>query len=270
MAVVATVYTQQPRVRTPEEVIESLFATGPRPAKAAAESSGVQVRPEYKRVWASLTLGKQGVIDQMAQEMERRDPGATTKQWVALTDGEEALQKAVKDRLPGVPLVLDFQHALGRLWEAAYAFHPKESPQALAWVKERALRLLRGEVSQVVQGLNQSATKRQLHGGKLKAVTAAAGYFYHNRNHMCYHEYLQKGWPIATGVVEGACKNLVKDRMERSGMRWEPPMAEAMLKLRATYLSGDLEEYWPFHIQRKQERFHPPGQWRPVNLVDEK
>ena len=269
MATVATVYSQQPRVRTPEEVIESLFATGPRPAKAAGESSGVQSRPEYKRVWASLTLGKEGVIDQMAQEMERRDP-EHTKQWVALTDGERALQRTVEGRLPAVPLVLDFQHAMNKLWYGAYAFHKEESPEALAWVKERALRLLRGEVSQVIQGMRQSATKRKLRGCKLKTVKAVTAYFYRNRDRMRYHDYLQQGWPIATGVVEGACKNLVKDRMERSGMRWKPPMAEAMLKLRSTYLSGDLEEYWPFHIRREQERFHPPGQWRPVNLVDEK
>ena len=269
MAVVTTVYSLQPRVRTPEEVIESLFASGPRPAKDAGEPSEVRVRPEYKRVWASLTLGKQGVIEQMVQEMERRDP-EHTKQWVTLTDGEKALQQAVEGRLPGIPLVLDFQHAMDKLWYAAYALHKEESPEARDWVKERALRLLRGEVSQVIQGMRQSATKRKLRGRKLKTVRAVAAYFYRNRDRMRYHDYLQKGWPIATGVVEGACKNLVKDRMERSGMRWKAPMAEAMLKLRATYLSGDLEEYWPFHIQREQERFHPPGQWRPVNSVDEK
>ena len=269
MAVVATVYSLQPRVRTPEEVIESLFASGPRPAKDAMEPPEVRVRPEYKRVWASLTLGKQGVIEQMAQEMERRDP-EHTKHWVTLTDGEKALQKAVEGRLPSIPLVLDFQHAMDKLWSAAYAFHKEESPEARVWVKERALRLLRGEVSHVIQGMKQSATKRRLRGRKLKTVQAVTAYFYRNRGRMRYHEYLQKGWPIATGVVEGACKNLVKDRMERSGMRWKVLMAEAMLKLRAAYLSGDLEEYWLFHIRREQERFHPPGQWRPINSVDEK
>jgi len=269
MAVVATVYTQQPRVRTPEEVIESLFATGPRPAPAPGEPSGVQGRPEYKRVWASLTQSREAVIDQLAQEMERRDP-ERTKQWVLLTDGERALQQTVEGRLPDTPLVLDFQHGLDKLWEAAYAFHPEGSPEALAWVQERALRLLRGEVSQVIQGINQSATKRKLHGQRLKTVHAVTAYFSRNRDRMRYHEYLQQGWPIATGVVEGACKNLVKDRMERSGMRWTPPMAEAMLKLRATYLSGDFEEYWAFHVQQEHERLHPPGQWRPVNFIDEK
>jgi hypothetical protein len=87
---------------------------------------------------------------------------------------------------------------------------------------------------------------------------------------MRYAEYLSQGWPIATGVVEGACKHLVKDRMERSGMRWTPAMAEAMLKLRAVYLSGDFEAYWAFHLARDQERLHPPGSWRPAHVIEEK
>ena len=118
--------------------------------------------------------------------------------------------------------------------------------------------------------MRQSATKRRRRGQRRKAVEVAAGYWYRNRRHMRYHAYLQQGWPIATGVVEGACKNLVKDRMERSGMRWTRQMAEAMLKLRATYLSGDFEEYWGFHLQQDQEQLHPPGRWRPKHFIDEK
>ena len=137
-------------------------------------------------------------------------------------------------------------------------------------MKQRALRLLQGDVSQVVKGMRQSATKRGLRGQKKKTVETTAAYFYRNRDHMRYDEYLRKGWPIATGVVEGACKNLVKDRMERSGMRWTPEMAEAMLQMRATYLSDDFEEYWAFHVQCEHERLHPTDHWSPVNIVEEK
>jgi hypothetical protein len=86
---------------------------------------------------------------------------------------------------------------------------------------------------------------------------------------MRYHEYLAAGLPIASGAVEGACKNLVKDRMERSGMRWKEDSAEAMLRLRATYLSGDFEEYWAFHVKQDQGRLYPPGAWKPVKQVVE-
>lgn len=269
MATVATAYTQEPHLRTPQGVIDGLFATGPRPVPSPDETSGVHRRPQDKRVWASLIRSKEEVIKELSGEMDRRDP-KRTKQWVVLTDGEKALQRTVRRLLLEAALVLDFQHVLEKLWGAAYAFHKEGSQEALEWVKERASRLLRGGVSQLIQGMNQSATKRKLRGQRLKAVKAATAYFYHNRGYMLYHDYLQKGWPITTGVVEGACKNLVKDRMERSGMRWKPKMAEAMLKMRAIYLSGDLEEYWAFHVQKEHERIHPPGRWRPLNFVDEK
>jgi hypothetical protein len=82
-----------------------------------------------------------------------------------------------------------------------------------------------------------------------------------NALYMRYNEYLALGFPIASGPVEGACKNLIKDRMERSGMRWTPSMAEAIVKLRSLYLSGDFDDYWPFHVAQDQIRLHPPGQW---------
>jgi hypothetical protein len=77
---------------------------------------------------------------------------------------------------------------------------------------------------------------------------------------MRYHVYLANGWPIASGSVEGACKNLIRDRFERSGMRWTLETAEALLRLRATHLSGDFDDYWAYHVERDQERLYPPWQ----------
>ena len=269
MAVGATVYTQQPRVRTPQAVFESLFGLGPPPLPLAEEPSRPRERPEYKRGGASLVQGKMGVMGEVVPALQRRDP-TRHQHWVVLTDGERAVQPSVTRRLRGVPLVLDFQHVLATLWSAVYAFHEAGSPKALAWVQERAWRLLHGEVSLVVQGMRLSARKRQLRGQKRKVVDAGAGYFYRNRGRRRDDEYLRQGWPIATGVVEGACNNLVKDRMERSGMRWTPAMAEAMLKLRAVYLRADFEAYWTLHLTRKHERLHPSGAWRPAHIIEEK
>lgn len=258
MATVAAVFTKNPWVRTPEQVVESLFrlrrqtaADGPRPP-----------RPENKRVWASLLKGKTIVIQEVAQEMQRRDPGGV-KTRVALTDGERALQILV-DRTLGVTLILDLLHVLEKLWKAAYVFHAEGSLEAELWVLDRTLRILSGEVSQVVKGIRQSVTKRQLFGAKRKTLLGVADYLHHNRARMRYDEYLAQGWPIASGPVEGACKNLIKDRMERSGMRWTETIAEALIQLRAIYLSGDFDPYWSFHIEKDQQRIHPPGQWSVV------
>ncbi|MDI6795011.1 MAG: hypothetical protein QME81_19440 [bacterium] len=136
---------------------------------------------------------------------------------------------------------MDFLHVLERLWTTAHALYDEGTEKATDWVRSHALMILQGKVSQVVKGMRQSVTKRNLRGKQGKAILDAAKYFYRNRSRMRYHEYLASGLPIASGVVEGTCKNLVKDRMERSGMRWQIDGAEAMLKLRAINLSDDRE-----------------------------
>lgn len=287
MATVAAVFTRQPLVRTPEDVVTSLFEddaptyvcddrTRNIVARVVPSSDGCSivrppdVRPEGKRVWASLKKSKDEVIAEVAAEMRRRDPDAV-KRAVVVTDGERALQRrlppavlAVRDR-PGktgeVTVVLDLPHALERLWKCAYCFHPEGSDEAKAWVRERALGLLRGRVGQVVKGIRQSATKRGISGVRRRTIDAATAYLHRNRERMRYDEYLRDGLPIASGSVEGACKNLIKDRMERSGMRWGIDGAEAIVQLRAVERSGDFDEYWDHHVLCEHARLHPPDRW---------
>jgi hypothetical protein len=258
MATVGTVFSQVPRVRTPKEVLDSLFAT---PGEHREREP--RQRPTHKRVWASLLAGKDAFIADVKAEMTRRDP-RHRRTWVIVTDGERALQRRVTATFDDVTLVLDLLHVLEKLWKAAHALHPEGSPEATAFVRDRAERILSGQVSQVVKGLRQTVTKRRLAGAKAKTLLDVAGYYYANRERMRYHLYLANGWPIASGSVEGACKNLIRDRFERSGMRWTPQMAEALLRLRAVYLSNDLDAYWEFHVQQEQQRLYNKGQWRVV------
>jgi hypothetical protein len=251
MATVAAVFTRAPWIRTPQQVVESLF----RLSRPTPDDAPAPPRPENKRVWASLLKGKTAVIQEVAEEMQRRDPSAS-KTRVALTDGERALQIRVDGRL-NVTLILDLMHALEKLWKAAYVFHAEASLEADLWVLDRSLRILSGDVGQAVKGLRQSITKRGLSGAKRKTLEGVADYLYRNRTRMRYDEYLANGWPIASGPVEGACKHLIKDRMERSGMRWTEQMAEAIVQLRAIYLSGDFDQYWQFHIDEDQKRLYP-------------
>ena len=131
MATVATVFTRAPWVRTPQQVIESLFPTS-RPASSEAPAPP---RPENKRVWASLLKGKTAVIQEVAEEMDRRDPSRSTTR-LALTDGERALQIRV-DRKLKVTLILDLMHVLEKLWKAAYVFHPRAAwkPTSGSWIE---------------------------------------------------------------------------------------------------------------------------------------
>jgi hypothetical protein len=251
MATVAAVFSQPPRVRTPQQVLDSLFGTTDTPSPKQRHP-----RPTDKRVWASLLSGKDDFIADVRAETDRRDP-ARAHTWVIVTDGERALQRRVAASFEGVTLVLDLLHVTEKLWKAAHALHPEGSPKATAFVRERAARILAGQVSQVVKGLRQIVTKRHLTGTKANTLRSVADYLYANRTRMAYDHYLAKGWPIASGAVEGTCKTLVRDRFERSGMRWCPDGAEAMLKMRAVYLSGDLDEYWALHVQLDQQRLYP-------------
>ena len=262
MATVATVFEQGPRIRTPEDVIESLFD----PDKTRVPHKAKTNQPQGKRVWASLKAGKELFIGDVSKEMDRRDP-RSEKLRVVLTDGERALQIRVCRIMKGVILILDLLHVLEKLWDVGHTLYGEGSDKAEKFVRERALRILRGQVSQVVKGLRQIVTKRKLNGSRKKKLLNVANYFYTNRPRMCYDAYLAHGLPIASGSVEGACKNLIKDRMERSGMRWSANMAEAMVKMRATYLSGDFDEYWDYHVREDQKRLHPDKCWKPVSAV---
>jgi hypothetical protein len=170
MATVATVFTRAPWVRTPQQVIESLFPT----CRRASGDAPSPPRPENKRVWASLLKGKTAVIQEVAEEMDRRDPSRSLTR-LALTDGERALQIRVEGKLK-VTLILDLLHVLEKLWKAAYVFHAEGSLEADLWVLDRALRILFGEVGQVVKGIRQSITKRGLSGASRKTLEGVAGY----------------------------------------------------------------------------------------------
>lgn len=123
---------------------------------------------------------------------------------------------------------------------------------AQAFVTERLRQLLTGRVGYVIGGLRQMLTKQQLTGSKRKTLLKVIGYLENNREHMKYDEYLAAGYPIGSGVAEGACRHVVKDRMERSGMRWTVEGAQAMLDLRTTYLNGDWDRFVEYRIQSEQ------------------
>jgi hypothetical protein len=250
MAEVAAVYTIEPHVRRPEDVIADT-----RPVRDADRK---RPRPEHKRVWASLKKEPKEIIAEAYDEAERRDPHHR-KTWVVLVDGNPtqlALVKAeAKARGVTVRIVVDFIHALEYLWKAGRALLG-EGQDSEVWVKERALKLLRNEPSAVAAGIRRSATLNQLTGTARKAADDCADYLLKNSSRMRYGDCLALGLPIATGVIEGACRHLIKDRLDLTGARWRLDRAEAVLQLRALRSSGDFDGYWTFHEQQEQVRNH--------------
>jgi hypothetical protein len=251
MAQVAAVYTIQPFVRTPEEVMGEL---APAHGKAARRP-----RPENKRVWASLEKEPDEVIDAAFREAKRRDPRGK-KTWVVLCDGSEAqlfdLCRAELAHGADVEIILDLIHVGEYLWKAAAAFHTASTPAAEKWVEARLLEILRGKAASVAAGIRRSATMRGLADSKRAPVDDCADYLLKYQHFLRYDEYLKNGLPIATGVIEGACRYLVKDRMDLTGASWRLGGAEAVLRLRSLWASGDFDEYWTFHEALEHDRNH--------------
>lgn len=252
MAEVAAVYTIDPFVRTPHQVMRRLA-----PIHEAAP--GKRPKPENKRVWASVEKDPEKVIEQAFQEALKRDPGFE-KKWVVLVDGNEAqlnITHKLKKRTPAdLSVILDLMHVSEYVWAASRAFHEEPGPERSEWVSDKLLRILCGESSGVAAGIRRSATLRALSQKQRQEVDRCAGYLLKYRAYLRYDECLEQGFPIATGVIEGACRHLVKDRMELTGACWRLVGAEAVLRLRALRSSGDFEDYWRFHEAQEYQRNH--------------
>lgn len=254
MACVGALYTIDRFVRTPDQVIDEL---------QRQQRAKDRPQPCHKHVWAEMTCvvdgetcnGRVTLFDHLAEEWERRDP-TRKKTAICLFDGERALWEAWAVFFEDTIGILDLFHVLEYLWDAAYCFHPEKSKAAEAFVTERLRLLLEGKVGYVIGGLRQMRTKHRLAAAKRKTLAKVIGYFANNRAHMLYDEYLAAGYPIGSGVAEGACRHLVKDRLEQTGMRWILEGAQAMLYLRAIYLNGDWEEFLDYRIRVEQNRLY--------------
>ena len=252
MAMVAAVYTVAPYERTSSDIIAGL-----RHLRDATPK--VRPRPEGKRVWASLEREAEDVIMDAFAEAERRDP-RHEKRWLVLVDGDKKLARwaraEARRRGVKITLVLDFIHALEYLWRAAHAFFDEGSEEIEAWVLERLRRMLDGPISNVAAGMTRMATLRGLSAKERRPVDKAAKYFLKRKDMMRYADLLSIGAPIATGIIEGACRHLINDRMDVTGARWRRSCAEAVLRLRSLVSSGDFDEYWAFHEEEEAERNH--------------
>ena len=257
-ATVGAVYTVDPYVRTPEEVVAALFRDpdyepGPRP------------EPCHKRVWASLP--KEGpapkgsievVFDWRWWAFAQRHP-RLRRPTVCLCDGPEALGQAGADSVMDADRVevLDLLHVTPRLWQAAKLLYGEKGKAVLPFVRQRVTQVLEGKVEAVIRALRRLAAGRGLKGVKKKALRRICRYLSKKRRRMRYDEYLRRGYPIASGVIEGACRHLSKDRMERAGMHWTREGAQAMRERRSVWIGGYWEAFQQQRIEQETERLYP-------------
>ncbi len=250
LAEVGAVYDLGPVPRSATEVI------GSHQSDAAPAPT-----PKAKNKWltASVVDDAAEVLAAVFDEAERRDPGHQ-RTWVALVDGNnhqiERINAEAAARGIDITVVIDLVHVLEYLWGAAWCFFTEADPAAEAWVQDRALAILNGDARQVTAGIRRRATAMGLSRAKRTKADDCAKYLINKAEYLDYPTALSSGWPIATGVIEGACRHLVKDRMDITGARWGCAGAEAVLKLRAVRANDDFEQYWHYHLNREQDRNH--------------
>lgn len=268
MAVATADFTFNPGPRSAEQMVAVLMkehiqgeaAQNPgqkkdrRGEKGAREALNVQV--------AASMAGKQVAFAELAERVGRRDPEGE-KPIVVFLDGERALEDqllicfreaGLEARIDAV--VLDILHVMEYLWEAGTALHGEKGTGRTAWVREHALAILEGRVGRVIGGLKQILTKQDLRTSQVKALQKAITYFENHKHMMHYDRYLALGYPIATGLIEGTCGSLIKDRADRSGSRWSAAGIQAVLNLRAVMKNGDWDDYWSYYMRAEHDRLY--------------
>ncbi len=258
MAVVTAVWEQEPHKRTADDVLIRLKrdpqgrSKRPRSAKAP--------RPQNKRVAASVTKSNAEGIAEMFDEGQRRNPDGARKN-VVLLDGDEKqldnVEAEATKRGMRITVVFDLIHVIHYLWLIAVLLCHDDRTAADVWIAHILKQLLTRHPLDVVATIRQTATNRKLTRADREQLDAALEYLRKNSTRIHYARFLAEGLPIATGVIEGACRYLVQDRLGITGARWGLADAEAILKLRAIRTSGDWDAYWRFHREREHARNYP-------------
>jgi len=250
MAQTGCVFDVIPQPRVPEQVMGR-----------APGTAGNAPRAVNRWYACDITAGRDVAIGKVFDEAERRDPDHR-RTWIALADGDSCQLGWIKDQAAArgvrVTILVDFIHVIGYLWKAAWCFHPARDPAAEDWVSAQGLDILHGRVTEVISRITRLAAGHPPRPGgeHARIIRATLHYLDAKQPFMDYPRALAEGWPIATGVIEGACRHLVADRMGITGARWGLAGAQAMLWLRAIDASGDTSAYWDWHIGQERQRNH--------------
>src|SRR6266496_2844210 len=247
IAEVGAVYDLSPAPRTSKDILP----------RTDAERAQAAAAPAARNKWltASVVSDAAQVVARVFDEAQRRDPDQH-RTWVAVVDGnnhqiDRITHEAAARSVP-VTILVDFVHVLEYLCKAAWCFHNEGDPAAEQWVHRHATRILDGNARQTATAIRRAATTARLTRTQRENADTCANYLMNKSAHLDYPTALRNGWPIATGVIEGACRHLVKDRMDITGARWGLHGAEAILKLRAVRANGDFDDYWTYHLAQPE------------------
>jgi hypothetical protein len=245
MATVISTYVSRRHVRTADDILREVSDEG---------KSDSKPKPQNKMTWGSLTEGPDKTVARLKKAVHQRLPKGN--ELVCILDGERSLWALICAYFPAAFFVLDIFHVLEHLGTAALCFYDEGSPQAREFVTERLRMLLLGKAGRMIGGLKQMLSKHELSDTKKHCLERVIGYLARNRKHMRYEICLAKGYPIGSGIIEGACRNLINDRLELAGMSWTLQGAESVMRLRTVHINKDWDAFWAYRRQSERRRLY--------------
>jgi hypothetical protein len=255
MSTVIASYNIKRHQRTPDQVVREINEEEPVPDRP---------KPEAKEVWGSVTESLEQAVLRLKDAVSRKLKAG--QELVCILDGERGLWRLVHKYFPTAFFVLDIFHVLEYIAEAAHCFHKEETPEAQRFVTERLKMLLTGRIGRLIGGLKQMLSKKRLSKGQKYRLNKVIGYLERNSKHMRYDVCLEKGYPIGSGVIEGACRNIINDRLELTGMRWILQGAESVIRLRAVFINKDWADFWSFRRKSERDRLYGPNKGAGTDL----
>lgn len=257
MSTVTAIFGVESNIRTVEDIIKIEVENSDKNKKEKQKLKIVKddgPKPQNKTIRATLE-GKDLAFERLGKEIEQRDPNKKCER-IALMDGEIALEKKAKEYLVSVGfiIILDLFHVMERLWKLCYYFCKEGSDESIKWMKKYLTMISSGKTGYFIGAIRQIISKGEYSKRKVDTIEKILKYFEKRKNYMRYDKYLAKGYPVGSGVIEGACRSFVKDRMELAGMRWTEEGAEAMLELRSIKVNDKWPGFWNYYSSREKEK----------------
>ena len=258
MATVTAVYGVDRNIRDVNDIIKyETENSGKNPVKPKLQIVKDDGPKAQNKILRATLGGKEKAFERIVSEVESRDPNNACER-VLLMDGERVLEKKAEEYLipKGFVIVLDLLHVMEHLWTLCYFFCKEGSKESVLWVRKYLTMILTGKVGYFIGAIRQIVKKRGFSQSKAQKIENILRYYEKRKGHMKYDEYLSKGYPIGSGVIEGACRSFVKDRMEIAGMRWSEIGVECMLELRSIKVNGKWDEFWDYFVTQEKGRLY--------------
>lgn len=252
-ALIGVEYEVEKKERTAEDIAQRMIYPE-NEKKNQSQEKEKDAPPQNKKYIASIEKSKREVMSVFYERIQYKD--FTIIPLLCLIDGAKSLINAFKDEFKGISnkvMILDIIHVIEYIWLIAHTKYKEGSKETKNYVYDKLLQILKSNVCDFIKELEDEFQHNKLKTYQKKTYQKVITYLKNHQTYMCYEDYLSKGYPIGTGVIESACSHVVKQRTEITGARWGIDGAEAVLKLRSVKQSNEWDDYWGFHTNKRED-----------------